>query len=68
MTKKSPVPLDLFIDMALTISMFSDMFNTYDERLKDYGLDWAYLHKLNRRGKHVVAKLQKPMVKKLTKK
>lgn len=44
-----PVPDDLIDDMIITIGLFADMFNCNDEALAKHGIDWWYLHKINRR-------------------
>jgi predicted transcriptional regulator len=43
------VPLDLVVDMSILLNQFCDMFNCNDESLERNGIDWAYMHKLNRR-------------------
>lgn len=57
MKTKTPIPVDLFVDMAITIERFANMFNTNDNRLGKFKLDWAYLHKINRRGKYILMEL-----------
>lgn len=43
------IPLDLCVDMATILQQFCDMYNCNDEILETHGIDWAYMHKLNRR-------------------
>ena len=40
------VPVDLFIDLAITLDKLKDMFNCNDGQLDEYDLDWSYFHKL----------------------
>lgn len=46
------VPVDLFIDLAITLDKLKDMFNCNDGQLDQYDLDWSYFHKLARRSKY----------------
>lgn len=43
------MPNDLIIDMAITLNLFCEMYNCNDEILEQNGIDWWYMHKLNRR-------------------
>lgn len=53
------LPMDLFIDMAITMEKLSDKFNCNDGQLEDYDLDWWYFHKLNRRVQASIKALEK---------
>lgn len=44
-------PLDLFVDMTITLDKLKDKFNCNDGQLDDCELDWSYFHKLARRSK-----------------
>ena len=59
MTKKlKEIPLDLFIDLAITTDLFAQMFNCNEETLEANGIDWAYLHKLNRRAQYFIENIE----------
>lgn len=45
------LPLDLFVDMTITMDKLKDKFNCNDGQLDDIDLDWIYFHKLARRSK-----------------
>jgi len=45
------LPIDLFVDMTITIDKLKDKFNCNDGQLDDFDLDWSYYHKLARRSK-----------------
>ena len=46
---KLDIPQELVVDMAITLNLFCDMYNCNDEVLAKHGIDWWYMHKLNRR-------------------
>ena len=48
--------ISVFVDMAITIELFCNMYNCNDELLELNGIDWWYLHKINRRAKFILTK------------
>ena len=54
--KLQEFPLELVIDMAITMKHLADKFNCNDGQLEQCGLDWAYFHKLNRRVQYQIEK------------
>lgn len=50
------IPVDLFIDMTITMHKLADKFNLNDNQLEEVDLDWWYFHKLARRSKFVAEK------------
>ena len=55
--KEETMPDDIILDLARTVEILADSHNCDDGSLKLRGLDWAYLHKLNRRSKHWLNKV-----------
>jgi hypothetical protein len=51
------VPMDLFIDMAITFDKLKDKFNLNDDQLEEVGLDWWYFHKLANRSRYFAEQL-----------
>lgn len=45
------LPMDLFVDMAITMDKLTNKFNCNDGQLDEVDLDWVYFHKLARRSK-----------------
>jgi len=54
---KETMPDDIILDLVRTVELLADSHNCDDGSLKLRGLDWAYLHKLNRRAKHWLNKV-----------
>ena len=55
--KEETMPDDIILDLARTVEILADSHNCNDGSLKLRGLDWAYLHKLNRRSKYWLNKV-----------
>jgi|TARA_Y100001951_G_scaffold70585_1_gene57389 hypothetical protein len=49
MKTKDKKDQDIVLDLARTVELLADHNNCDDGSLKEMGLDWAYLHKLNTR-------------------
>jgi hypothetical protein len=49
--KERPFPIELVVDMAITLDRLADKFNLNDGQLDQYDLDWWYYHKLLKRVK-----------------
>ena len=56
-SKQETIPDDIIFDLARTVELLADKNNCDDGNLKEIGLDWYYLHKLNRRAKHWLNKV-----------
>lgn len=51
MNKELEFPIELVVDMAITLDKLADKFNLNDGQLEQYELDWWYYHKLLKRVK-----------------
>lgn len=58
MGSKKELPLELFVDMFITLDKLSDHFNCNDGQLEEYELDWWYFHKIVRRAKYVIENIE----------
>ena len=58
LNKDDKIPNDILFDLARTIELVANRCNCNDGNAESVGLDWNYLHKLNKRTQHCGPKKQ----------
>jgi len=58
--KEEPIiPNDILFDLARTLELVANECNCNDGKAESVGLDWSYVHKLNKRTQYWLNKEQK---------
>jgi len=55
--KAATVPNDIILDLAKTVELVANRCNCNDGNAESVGLDWQYIHKLNRRTQYWLDKV-----------
>ena len=67
-SSREEIPNDIIFDLARTVELVANRCNCNDGNAETVGLDWQYLHKLNKRTQYWLDKVYYNLEKKEIKK